>query len=119
MSRANANYEDLVVQVLEHVGTRENVTSVTNCMTRLRIKVKDDQKIDVGGLKSVAGVLGVVHDRDNYVEVVVGPGKSSKCGAVCKQMGIPAADSDQGENKEQKIDAVAEASSIPDQGSDK
>ena len=95
MNRANANYEDLVVQVLEHVGTRENVTSVTNCMTRLRIKVKDDQKIDVGGLKSVAGVLGVVHDRDNYVEVVVGPGKSSKCGVVCRQMGIPAADAEQ------------------------
>ena len=95
MSQKNMNYEDLVMQVLEHVGSRENVTSVTNCMTRLRIKVKDDQKIDEGSLKSVDGVLGVIHDRDNYVEVVVGPGKSSKCGAVCRQMGIPASDLEQ------------------------
>lgn len=84
------NYEELVKDVLLHVGGRENVTSVTNCMTRLRIKVKDDQAIDTAALKSVSGVLGIVHDRANYVEVVVGPGKSSKCGAVCRQMGIPA-----------------------------
>ena len=84
------NYEELVKNILSHAGGRENVTSVTNCMTRLRIKVKDDQAIDTEALKSVAGVLGIVHDRANYVEVVVGPGKSSKCGAVCRQMGIPA-----------------------------
>ena len=89
------NYEELVASVLEKVGTRENVTSVTNCMTRLRIKVKDDQKIDTAALKQVKGVLGIVQDRKNYIEVVVGPGKSSKCGEVCRKMGIPTADVDQ------------------------
>ena len=59
------NYEELVKNVLSHVGGRENVTSVTNCMTRLRIKVKNDQAIDTEALKSVAGVLGTVHDREN------------------------------------------------------
>lgn len=96
------NYKELVTQVLEHVGTRENVTSVTNCMTRLRIKVRDDQKIDEGALKSVDGVLGVIHDRAGYVEVVVGPGRSSKCGAVCRQMGIPTADAEQEESREEE-----------------
>lgn len=89
------NYEELVGNILERVGTRENVTSVTNCMTRLRIKVKDDQKIDAEALKQVKGVLGIVQDRKNYIEVVVGPGKSSKCGEVCRKMGIPTADVDQ------------------------
>ena len=89
------NYEELVGNILERVGTRENVTSATNCMTRLRIKVKDDQKIDAEALKQVKGVLGIVQDRKNYIEVVVGPGKSSKCGEVCRKMGIPTADVDQ------------------------
>ena len=62
------NYEELVGNILERVGTRENVTSVTNCMTRLRIKVKDDQKIDAEALKQVKGVLGIVQDRKNYIE---------------------------------------------------
>lgn len=86
------NYEELVRGILEHVGTAENVTSITNCMTRLRIRVKDDGKIDDSALKSQNGVLGIIHDREKYVEVVVGPGKSSKCAQVCRQMGIPAAE---------------------------
>ena len=86
------DYEKLVMSILEHTGKRENVISVNNCMTRLRIQVRDDSAIDEKGLKSIDGVLGIVHDRENYIEVVVEPGKSSKCGAVCRQMGIPAAD---------------------------
>ncbi|MDO5455778.1 MAG: PTS transporter subunit EIIC [Eubacteriales bacterium] len=95
----NPDYGELVGKILEHVGGRENVTSITNCMTRLRINVKDDRKIDDQALKSVEGVLGIVHDRPKYVEAVVGPGTSSKCGALVRQMGIPAADPDWKENK--------------------
>ena len=93
------NYEELAKQVLEQVGGRENVTSVTNCMTRLRIKVRDGSAINSEALKKVKGVLGIIHDRENYIEVVVGPGKSSKCGEVCRRMGIPTADAEpQGTN---------------------
>lgn len=81
--------EMLVNKILEYVGTRENVESVTNCMTRLRIHVKDDSKIDESKLKATEGVLGLVHDQMNYIEVVVGPGKCRKCADICKEMGIP------------------------------
>ncbi len=83
--------EKLVRSVLEKVGGRNNVISATNCMTRLRIEVKDDAKIDEEGLKGIEGVLGVVHDRAAYLEVVVGPGKCRKCADICRQIGIPAA----------------------------
>lgn len=82
--------EQLVTNILELVGGKENVLAATNCMTRLRIDVKEDSKIDVGALKKVEGVLGVVHDKVNYVEIVVGPGKSRKCADICAEMGIPA-----------------------------
>ena len=104
------NYEELVENILERVGTRENVTSATNCMTRLRIKVKDDQKIDAEALKQVKGVLGIVQDRKNYIEVVVGPGKSSKCGEVCRKMGIPTADVDQADEAGGQSNADAKGS---------
>lgn len=85
------NYEALVSDILEKVGTRENVLSATNCMTRLRITVKDERLIDADALKQTEGVLGLVRDRKNHIEIVVGPGKSGKCGAVLRQLGIPAA----------------------------
>ena len=84
--------EELVKQALEKLGGRENVKTATNCMTRLRIHVKDDAKVSDDALKQIEGVLGVVHDRPNYVEIVVGPGKSRKCADICAGMGIPAAE---------------------------
>ena len=83
--------EELVRQSLENLGGRSNVISATNCMTRLRIEVKDDAKINEEAIKKIEGVLGVVHDRPGYIEIVVVPGKCRKCADICRSMGIPAA----------------------------
>ena len=83
--------EELVNRLLAEFGGRENVVTATNCMTRLRIHVKDDSLVKDEAIKQLDGVLGVVHDRTQYIEVVVGPGKSRKCADICAEMGIPAA----------------------------
>lgn len=83
--------EELVNQSLKNLGGRDNVISATNCMTRLRIEVKDDAKVNEEAIKKIEGVLGVVHDRPGYIEIVVGPGKCRKCADICRSMGIPAA----------------------------
>ena len=83
--------QELVQSILKGVGGRQNVVTATNCMTRLRINVKDDGAIDEAALKKIEGVMGIVHDRANYIEVVVGPGKCRKCSDYCKELGIPAA----------------------------
>lgn len=83
--------EQLVTLVLEKVGGKSNVLAATNCMTRLRIDVKDDAKIEEEALKNIEGVMGIVHNKIGYVEVVVGPGKCRKCADICAAMGIPAA----------------------------
>lgn len=50
--------EELVRAALEKVGGKSNVLTATNCMTRLRVRVKDDAKIDDEGLKAIEGVMG-------------------------------------------------------------
>ena len=81
--------QELSSKILELVGGRSNVVSATNCMTRVRIHVKDDGAIQDAALKNVEGVLGLVHDNPGYVEVVVGPGKCRKVADIYKDMGIP------------------------------
>lgn len=81
--------EQLVEKILTCVGGYENVSAATNCMTRLRLDIKEDRKIDEASLKVIPGVLGIVHDQLNYIEVVVGPGKSRKCADICASLGIP------------------------------
>ncbi len=80
--------EELVKKVIEGIGGKENVLAATNCSTRLRIDVKEDSLIHEEELKSIEGVLAVLHDKSNYVEVVVGPGVVRECADVCAEMGI-------------------------------
>ncbi len=82
--------QELVQSILTHCGGRDNVTLATHCMTRLRIQLRDDSLLQSEALKQLDGVLGVVHDRPNHIEVVVGPGKSRQCAEVCAELGIPA-----------------------------
>ena len=68
--------QELSLKILELVGGKENVTAATNCMTRLRVNLKDYNKADIEGLKATEGVLQVIQ-MDN-LHVVLGPGKAKK-----------------------------------------
>src|SRR5699024_7397614 len=50
---------------------------LTHCMTRVRITIKDDGKVDKDTIQSVDGVLGLVEDEGS-LQVVVGPGTAGK-----------------------------------------
>lgn len=68
--------KNLADGIYENIGGMENVSRLNNCMTRVRINLIDESKVDEASLKKVPGVLGVVYD-DN-IQVVVGPGTVNK-----------------------------------------
>ncbi|MEE1035820.1 MAG: PTS transporter subunit EIIC [Oscillospiraceae bacterium] len=68
--------QELSRKILELVGGKENVAAATNCMTRLRVNLKDYAKADIEGLKATEGVLQVI-EMDN-LHIVLGPGKAKK-----------------------------------------
>ena len=53
-------------------GGWNNITSFSNCATRLRYDVKDIKKVDTPKLKA-AGAYGVVHIGTNHVQTIMGP----------------------------------------------
>ena len=65
--------QDSVTALLRSLGGAGNIVSVTNCMTRLRVSVKTESDVSDETLRSVDGVMGVVHDRPCSYEIVVGP----------------------------------------------
>ena len=67
----NDNYTQVASIILEGIGGKENVTSIDNCITRLRLEVKDYTLVDEKKIKS-AGVAGVVRPGKTSVQVVVG-----------------------------------------------
>lgn len=68
--------QELSKKILELVGGKANVISAGNCMTRLRIQLKDNSLVKLEELKKTEGVLGVVEDAT--LQVVLGPGKAKK-----------------------------------------
>lgn len=68
---ANDNFTDVARIVLEGVGGKENVTSIDNCITRLRLEIKDYTKVDEKKIKS-AGVAGVIRPGKTSVQVIIG-----------------------------------------------
>ena len=68
---ANDDFTEVAKIILEGVGGKENVVSVDNCITRLRLVVKDSSIIDEKKIKS-AGVSGIIRPSKTDVQVVVG-----------------------------------------------
>jgi len=62
--------------IVSALGGLGNIASATNCMTRLRVTVVDEDCVDEAAIKKEHTVLGLVHDREAYYEIVVGPGKA-------------------------------------------
>ncbi|MCR4634342.1 MAG: PTS transporter subunit EIIB [Erysipelotrichaceae bacterium] len=61
-----------VEKILELVGGKDNVSSVTHCATRLRIRIKDDEKIDADAIKAISGVMGT-QKNVGELQVIIGP----------------------------------------------
>ena len=67
--------------IVKHCGGLANFIHVTNCMTRVRMTIADTSLVDMTALKAIeGGVLGVV--EDDTLQVIVGPGKSTKVAGV-------------------------------------
>lgn len=69
---ASNDYTAIAEIILKGVGGKDNVATVDNCITRLRLEVKDRLKVDEKVIKS-AGVKGVLRPSKTSVQVIIGP----------------------------------------------
>ncbi len=50
----------MIHRLMQLLGGKSNIQTVTNCMTRLRVTLQDSSAVDMDALKKIDGVLGVV-----------------------------------------------------------
>ncbi|MDX7986260.1 PTS N-acetylmuramic acid transporter subunit IIBC [Xenorhabdus sp. 12] len=67
--------QEMLVEILSAIGGAGNVAHSGNCMTRLRLTLRNDSLVDKARLKKIAGVLGVI-ESDDQLQIVLGPGKA-------------------------------------------
>ncbi|MDG9878130.1 glucose PTS transporter subunit EIIB, partial [Enterobacter roggenkampii] len=58
--------------ILAALGGADNITSLDNCITRLRLSVADMSKVDTNALKANRAI-GVVQLNQHNLQVVIGP----------------------------------------------
>ncbi|WP_313341737.1 N-acetylglucosamine-specific PTS transporter subunit IIBC [Lacrimispora sp.] len=68
---SNNDYTQIAAIILEGLGGKDNVTSIDNCITRLRLEIKDQALVNEKMIKS-SGVTGVIRPGKNSLQVIVG-----------------------------------------------
>lgn len=65
------DYQKLAQEILEKVGGKSNVNSLTHCATRLRFVLNDNGKANAEDIKAIKGVVGVANSGGQF-QVIIG-----------------------------------------------
>ena len=68
---SNSNHAEVAAVIYEALGGKDNVVSIDNCATRLRLEVKDSSIINDKKIKQVAA--GIIKPSKTDVQVIIGP----------------------------------------------
>ena len=94
------DYKQIAKEVIEALGGRENVNSVAHCATRLRVMVKDENKINKEKAENIEKVQGAFFNSGQY-QMIFGTGTVNKIYDEIVAQGLPTASKD-----EQKAEAA-------------
>ena len=77
-----SKYDGLARIIIQNVGGKSNIVSLTHCMTRLRFKLQDESKANTDVLKETDGIVTVIQSGGQYM-VVIGQQVADVYDAVC------------------------------------
>ena len=61
----------LAEKILDLLGGKNNIISITHCATRLRPQLKDMGNVNVEAIKKLKGVTGVV-SKETGIQIIIG-----------------------------------------------
>lgn len=91
---AKTDYTQMAQEIVKAVGGKENIVSVTNCITRLRFVLKDDKIPNEEMVKGIKGVKGVMNMGGQY-QIIIGTNVTQVIGPVQKEAGVSGEASDE------------------------
>lgn len=77
-----SKYDGLARIIIQNIGGKSNVNSLTHCITRLRFKLKDESKANTDLLKTTDGIVTVMQSAGQY-QIVIGNHVPQVYEAVC------------------------------------
>lgn len=68
----SSNYTEVASIILNGLGGKENLASIDNCITRLRLDLNDISKVN-DKIINTAKVAGIVKTGGNSIQIIIGP----------------------------------------------
>ncbi|MEF1199137.1 sucrose-specific PTS transporter subunit IIBC [Vibrio owensii] len=82
------NYPVIAKQLLEHLGGKDNIQALAHCATRLRLALKDEEKVNEEAIGNLDGVKGQFKVAGQY-QIIFGSGIVNQVYAeMAKQTGL-------------------------------
>ena len=82
------NNIEIAKSVIEAIGGKDNVSSVAHCATRLRIMVKDKEKIDTNRVENIEKVQGAFFNAGQF-QIIFGTGTVNRIYDEVASLGLP------------------------------
>ncbi len=73
----SAEFTKVARKIFNTVGAKENILSIENCITRLRLILRDKKSVDISTFKSLKGILGVV-ETSEQLQIIMEPRKAKR-----------------------------------------
>lgn len=99
------DYAKMACQIIEKVGGRDNIQTVTHCITRLRFVLKDESKADVEAVNQVEGVIKVLRSGGQF-QVVIGTHVTDVFKVITDQNLAPVVGSDAASEEKKKFSVL-------------
>ena len=85
---------EIAKKVIDAIGGVENVNSVAHCATRLRVMVKDEEKVDKDAVENIEKVQGAFFNSGQY-QIIFGTGTVNKIYEEVVALGLPTSSKDE------------------------
>ena len=94
-------YKELSKEIVKNIGGKDNVISLTHCITRLRFKLKDESIAKDEVLNNIPGIVTIMKSGGQY-QVVIGNHVPEVYADVCELIDIDNLKNDNEEKKASK-----------------
>ncbi|MDO4776823.1 MAG: PTS N-acetylmuramic acid transporter subunit IIBC [Cardiobacteriaceae bacterium] len=82
---SDAINRDNLQALVELLGGHANITDVSNCMTRLRVRLADETKVNAEAIRALPWVMGLVVAGGQH-QIVLGVGKAGRAADMLRGM---------------------------------
>lgn len=86
-------FKNDVLGLLESIGGKDNIVTVTHCATRLRFVLQDPKKADIGKIEAVKSVKGTFTQAGQF-QIIIGNEVSSFYNELIQETGLKEASKD-------------------------